>query len=171
MSLSRNWLTKFCRQVVSSLYNRFACQVLWLLSESDAVQCTVTCISGTIQLFACLQADSRTVLQIASWNAFDVFQVANLSKAKPLETVTLALFAQHDLLDKLKIPYDRLQNFVRVCTLTHTHRIHGRLHCHLFVHTSPSSQSTVAQCDVSSHTDQSSSNALSSSAGQIIYAM
>ena len=54
-------------------------------------------------------------LQIANWNVFDVFQVANLSKAKPLETVTLALFAQHDLLDKLKIPYDRLQNFVQVC--------------------------------------------------------
>lgn len=74
--------------------------------------------------------------QIANWNAFDVFQVANLSKAKPLETVTLALFAQHDLLDKLKIPYDRLQSFVRVrkstrltvlhaCDAMHTYAVHA----------------------------------------------
>ena len=56
-------------------------------------------------------------LQIDNWNRFDVFQVGNLSKGKPLETVTLALFARHDLLEKLKIPYDRLQKFVRVSCL------------------------------------------------------
>ena len=56
-------------------------------------------------------------LQIDSWNRFDVFQVGNLSKGKPLETVTLALFARHDLLEKLKIPYDRLEKFVRVSCL------------------------------------------------------
>jgi hypothetical protein len=56
-------------------------------------------------------------LQIDNWNRFDVFQVGNLSKGKPLETVTLALFARHDLLEKLKIPYDRLEKFVRVSCL------------------------------------------------------
>lgn len=56
---------------------------------------------------------AEEVLQIDNWNRFDVFQVGNLSKGKPLETVTLALFARHDLLEKLKIPYDRLQKFVR----------------------------------------------------------
>ena len=53
-------------------------------------------------------------LQIDNWNSFDVFQVEELSKGSPLETVTLALFARHDLLDKLKIPYDRLRHFVKV---------------------------------------------------------
>ena len=61
-----------------------------------------------------IAAHVNVLLQIENWNTFDVFQVANLSKGLPLETVTLALFAQHDLLDKLKIPYDRLQKFVRV---------------------------------------------------------
>ncbi|DBA98108.1 hypothetical protein WJX77_006732 [Trebouxia sp. C0004] len=56
---------------------------------------------------------AEEVLQIDNWNRFDVFQVGNLSKGKPLETVTLALFTRHDLLEKLKIPYDRLQHFVR----------------------------------------------------------
>lgn len=59
-------------------------------------------------------AHAGVLPQIENWNAFDVFQVANFSKGLPLEVVTLALFAQHDLLDKLKIPYDRLRNFVRV---------------------------------------------------------
>lgn len=54
------------------------------------------------------------LLQIDNWNNFNVFQVGNLSRGSPLETVTLALFARHDLLDKLKIPYDRLRLFVRV---------------------------------------------------------
>jgi len=45
-------------------------------------------------------------LQIDNWNRFDVFQVGNL-----------ALFARHDLLEKLKIPYDRLEKFVRVSCL------------------------------------------------------
>lgn len=53
------------------------------------------------------------VSQIDNWNTFNVFQVGTLSKGSPLETVTLALFARHDLLDKLKIPYDRLRHFVR----------------------------------------------------------
>lgn len=57
---------------------------------------------------------SIDMLQIDNWNTFDVFQVGNLSKGSPLETVTLALFARHDLLEKLKIPYDRLRHFVKV---------------------------------------------------------
>lgn len=56
---------------------------------------------------------TEEILQIDVWNRFDVFQVANLSKGSPLETVTLALFSRHDLLEKLKIPFDRLQRFVR----------------------------------------------------------
>lgn len=56
---------------------------------------------------------AEEVLQIDHWNNFDVFRVGDLSKGTPLETVTLALFARHDLLEKLKIPYDRLQRFVR----------------------------------------------------------
>lgn len=58
------------------------------------------------------------LLQIDSWNTFNVFQVGTLSRGSPLETVTLALFARHDLLDKLKIPYDRLRLFVRVSQLS-----------------------------------------------------
>lgn len=54
------------------------------------------------------------LVQIDNWNTFNVFQVGTLSKGSPLETVTLALFARHDLLDKLKIPHDRLRHFVRV---------------------------------------------------------
>ncbi|KAL3132327.1 hypothetical protein ABBQ32_008905 [Trebouxia sp. C0010 RCD-2024] len=53
------------------------------------------------------------LVQIDNWNTFNVFQVGTLSKGSPLETVTLALFARHDLLDKLKIPHDRLRHFVR----------------------------------------------------------
>lgn len=56
---------------------------------------------------------AEEILQIDNWNTFDVFQVGNLSKGSPLETVTLALFARHDLLEKLKIPYDRLRHFVK----------------------------------------------------------
>lgn len=62
------------------------------------------------------------LLQIDNWNTFNVFQVGTLSKGSPLETVTLALFARHDLLDKLKIPYDRLQHFVKVRMLVITQR-------------------------------------------------
>lgn len=58
------------------------------------------------------------LLQIDSWNTFNVFQVGTMSRGSPLETVTLALFARHDLLDKLKIPYDRLRLFVRVSQLS-----------------------------------------------------
>lgn len=60
------------------------------------------------------------LLQIDSWNTFNVFQVGTLSRGLPLETVTLALFARHDLLDKLKIPYDRLRLFVRVSQVSET---------------------------------------------------
>ena len=63
---------------------------------------------------SCFSYNRVCVMQIDVWNRFDVFQVANLSKGSPLETVTLALFSRHDLLDKLKIPFDRLQRFVRV---------------------------------------------------------
>lgn len=62
----------------------------------------------------CTQMLIFCLLQIDNWNTFNVFQVGTLSKGSPLETVTLALFARHDLLDKLKIPYDRLRHFVRV---------------------------------------------------------
>lgn len=70
----------------------------------------------------CLIRDARLchtharicLLQIDNWNTFNVFQVGTMSRGSPLETVTLALFARHDLLDKLKIPYDRLRLFVRV---------------------------------------------------------
>ena len=63
---------------------------------------------------------STCLLQIDNWNTFNVFQVGTLSRGSPLETVTLALFARHDLLDKLKIPYDRLRQFVRVSQLVLT---------------------------------------------------
>lgn len=69
----------------------------------------------THKLIASMIEPAVCLLQIDVWNRFDVFQVANLSKNAPLETVTLALFSRHDLLEKLKIPYDRLQRFVRVC--------------------------------------------------------
>ena len=70
------------------------------------------CSWQTLSCCSCLL--TVVLLQIDNWNTFDVFQVGNLSKGAPLESVTLALFARHDLLAKLNIPYDRLQHFVRV---------------------------------------------------------
>ena len=83
-----------------------------------------TLLTCSIVPYHCTHQQSReqkicTCMQIDNWNRFDVFQVSNLSKGTPLETVTLALFARHDLLEKLKIPYDRLQRFVKVSCMHH----------------------------------------------------
>lgn len=93
--------------------------------RQKGLQCLLTQVVADCITFVGRPAMSKSccasALQIDNWNRFDVFQVGNLSKGTPLETVTLALFARHDLLDKLKIPYDRLQHFVRVGLYTEIH--------------------------------------------------
>lgn len=56
-------------------------------------------------------------MQLEEWDAFDVNRVAQLTQGRPLEAVTLEALHRFDLLEKLKLPREKLRFFLRVTCL------------------------------------------------------
>ncbi len=56
-------------------------------------------------------------MQLEEWDAFDVNRVAQLTQGRPLEAVTLEALHRFDLLEKLKLPREKLRCFLRVSYL------------------------------------------------------
>lgn len=59
-------------------------------------------------------------VQLLDWDGFDVFKVAQLSRQRPLQTVTWALMHHFDVVSHFSLPADKLRSFLRVrCHETH----------------------------------------------------
>lgn len=56
-------------------------------------------------------------MQLEEWDAFDVNRVAQLTQGRPLEAVTLEVLHRFDLVEKLKLPREKLRSFLRVSRL------------------------------------------------------
>ncbi len=51
--------------------------------------------------------------QLEDWDGFDVFEVARLSRGRPLESVALAALQHFGLVEKLGLPAAKLSAFLR----------------------------------------------------------
>ena len=60
---------------------------------------------------------TAVLVQLEEWDAFDVNRVAQLTQGRPLEAVTLEALHRFDLLEKLKLPREKLRSFLRVSCL------------------------------------------------------
>ena len=62
------------------------------------------------------QRDECCWLQLDQWEGFDIFEVARLSRGRPLQTVALAALQHFGLVEKLGLPLAKLSAFLQVCT-------------------------------------------------------
>ena len=56
-------------------------------------------------------------MQMEEWDAFDVNRVTQLTQGRPLEAVALEVLHRFNLLEKLKLPKQKLRSFLRVSSL------------------------------------------------------
>lgn len=52
-------------------------------------------------------------MQLEEWDTFDVNRVTRLTQGRPLEAVTLEVLHRFDLLEKLKLPREKLRSFLK----------------------------------------------------------
>ena len=62
------------------------------------------------------QPDNHRWPQLDQWEGFDIFEVARLSRGRPLQTVALAALQHFGLVDKLGLPLAQLSAFLQVCS-------------------------------------------------------
>ena len=55
-------------------------------------------------------------MQMEEWDAFDVNRVTQLTQGRPLEAVALEVLHRFNLLEKLRLPKQKLRSFLRVST-------------------------------------------------------
>ena len=53
-------------------------------------------------------------MQMEEWDAFDVNRVTQLTQGRPLEAVALEVLHRFNLLEKLRLPKQKLRSFLRV---------------------------------------------------------
>ena len=58
----------------------------------------------------------RCWLQLEQWEGFDIFEVARLSRGRPLQTVALAALQHFGLVEKLGLPPAKLSAFLQACS-------------------------------------------------------
>ena len=56
-------------------------------------------------------------MQMEEWDAFDVNRVTQLTQGRPLEAVALEVLHRFNLLEKLRLPKQKLRSFLRVSSV------------------------------------------------------
>jgi calcium/calmodulin-dependent 3',5'-cyclic nucleotide phosphodiesterase len=73
----------------------------------------VSCASVSLGILRICAAAALPV-QLLEWDSFDIFTVAQLSRQRPLQTVTWALLHHFNVVGDLSLPPDKLRGFLRV---------------------------------------------------------
>ena len=63
-------------------------------------------------------------MQMEEWDAFDVNRVTQLTQGRPLEAVALEVLHRFNLLEKLRLPKQKLRSFLRVSSSA---MLHGQI--------------------------------------------
>lgn len=73
----------------------------------------VSCVSVSLGILR-IYAAAALPVQLLDWDSFDIFRVAQLSRQRPLQTVTWALLHHFNVVGDLSLPPDKLRGFLRV---------------------------------------------------------